>query len=105
MAMRYNLVRALGPWKEVWLRRGAGEGARGLFVRFVFGDREGFREECRRVIVKSLGYDGNNEEGKGKEKENEPERERENGSDSNLDLTRVSGKIYIPLYYNNCNYS
>lgn len=78
-------------------------GARGLFVRFVFGDRDGFREECRRVIVKSLGYNCN-EGAKEKEKKSEPERERENRSDSNLDLTRVHSKIYIPPYYNSCSY-
>ncbi|PUU83586.1 hypothetical protein B9Z19DRAFT_896671, partial [Tuber borchii] len=45
-ARKLNLVRALGPWKE-----------------------KGFREECRRMIVKSLGYDGNNEGAKGKKTE------------------------------------
>ena len=30
VADKYNLVRALGPWKEVWLKRGAGDDGRGL---------------------------------------------------------------------------
>lgn len=71
---KYDLARALGPWKEVWLRRGAGDGGRGLFVMYVFGDKKGFREGCRKAILQDLGYgsgddcddDGNdNEDGEG----------------------------------------
>jgi len=96
MPIGYFLVRAPGPWKEVWLSEGAGEGARGLYLRLVYGDKEWHSEECRRMIVKSLGYQGNNVRAKRKGKEGQPERERKNRSDSNLYLKRIHGKICIP---------
>jgi len=48
------------------------------------------------MIVKSLGYEGNNARAKRKGKEHQPERERKNRSDSNLYLKRIHGKICIP---------
>lgn len=57
MGYWYGLISALGPWKEVWLKKGTGGGVKGMFIRYVFHDREGFREECRRVILQSMGYD------------------------------------------------
>jgi len=69
---------------------GAGDGGRGLFVLYVFGDREGFREGCRRAIMQDRGYgsgghgdgnDGNGGEGDEGKEEKEREREREGGMD------------------------
>ncbi|PUU83588.1 hypothetical protein B9Z19DRAFT_1118940 [Tuber borchii] len=73
---RYCFMSALGPWKEVWLKNGTGGGGKGMFVRYVFGDREGFKEECRRVVLKSLGDIGD-------------EGEREIGWDANVVPKRV----------------
>ncbi|CUS12383.1 unnamed protein product [Tuber aestivum] len=73
VADKYDLTRALGPWKEVWLKRGAGDGGRGLFVMYVFGDMEGFREGCRKAVIQSRGeeYDeyceSGDEDGEGDE--------------------------------------
>jgi len=66
---------------------GAGDGGRGLFVLYVFGDREGFREGfregCRRVIMRDRGYgSGGHDDGNGGEgDEGKEEKERERGGD------------------------
>ena len=101
---KYDLVKALGPWGEVWLR-GAGGGGWGkrLFATYVFGDREGFRKECQRAILQSHGYDCNLNGGS--EKGKETEMEEENDWDSNLVPTRVLGKIYTSPSDATCNYS
>ena len=105
MAYRFCLITALGPWKEVWLKKGTGGGVKGMFIRHVFHDREGVREECRRVILQSMGYDDDgddDDEEKGKEKEGEGERERERGLESIVAPKRVNGMIYMlsSSYYN-----
>jgi len=66
VAYKYSFETALGPWKEVWLKWGAGSGGRGLFVMHVFGDRDGFEKECRRMIVESIGLDDGDRGVKGK---------------------------------------
>ncbi|PWW77323.1 hypothetical protein C7212DRAFT_185705, partial [Tuber magnatum] len=33
---KYDLAKALGPWKEVWLRGGAGGGGKRLFAMYAF---------------------------------------------------------------------
>jgi len=100
VADKYNLVRALGPWKEVWLKRGAGDDGRGLFVMYVFGDRRGFDEGCRRAIMQDRGYDrgecddgsaGGGDEGNG---EKERGKARENGWDYDKLPEKVIGMIY-----------
>ena len=105
MAFNFCLINALGPWKEVWLKKGTGGGVKGMFIRYVFHDREGFREECRRVILQSMGYDDDgddDDEEKGKEKEGEEEREREGGFEFIVAPKRVKGMIYMlpSSYYN-----
>lgn len=81
---------ALGPWKQLWLKNGTGGGGKGMFVRYVFGDRDGFKEECRRVILQSVGDNGDDEEkGKGKEGEGS-----NIGWDANVVPKRVHGIIY-----------
>ena len=98
---KYDLVVAMRPWGEIWLR-GAG-GGKGLFAMCVFGDRERFRKECQRIILQSHGYDCNLNEGS--EKGKETEMEEENDWDSNLVPTRVLGKIYTSPSDATCNYS
>lgn len=66
-----------------------------MFIRYVFHDREGFREECRRVILQSMGYDDGDDEEKGKEKEGEGKRETEGGLEFIVAPKRVNGMIYI----------
>jgi len=62
-----------------------------MFVRYVFGDQEGFKEECRRVILQSVGDNGDDEEkGKGKEGGGV----RDIGWDANVVPKRVHGMIY-----------
>jgi len=68
VAYKYGFMGALGPWKEIWLKSGAGEGGSALFVRHVFGDRKGFEQQCREMIMQSLGYDEKGgERGEGEE--------------------------------------
>ena len=92
---KYDLARALGPWKEVWLRRGAGDGGRGLFVMYVFGDKEGFREGCRKEIVRGLGYGGGDDDGNDSEgEEGKGKKEKEKGWDCDALPEKVVGMIY-----------
>jgi len=99
---KYDLARALGPWKEVWLRRGAGDGGKGLFVMYVFGDKEGFREGCRKAILQDLGYgsgddcddDGNDNEGEEGKGEEGRRGARENGWNCDALPEKVVGMIY-----------
>ncbi|PUU83589.1 hypothetical protein B9Z19DRAFT_1176134, partial [Tuber borchii] len=75
IAFRFHLVSAISPLK----------------------DREGFREECRRVILQSVGHDDNGDDNdddyddkeKGKEKEGEGQQEREGGLESMVAPKRV----------------
>jgi len=83
MAKKYSLEEAISPWMYVWLRNRAGGGGKALFVMNLFEDREGFRNECQRIILQSEGYDHNDDQ----------EREKENDWDSNLVPTKVLGKI------------
>lgn len=64
VADKYDLSNALGPWREVWLRRlpvmsmgvdgrpeRDGREGREIFVRYVFGDKEGFEVTTRTAIL------------------------------------------------------
>jgi len=72
----------------------------GLFVMYVFGDRRGFDEGCRRAIMQDRGYDrgecddgsaGGGDEGNG---EKERGKARENGWDYDKLPEKVIGMIY-----------